>query len=77
MCLPFSRMNMKFNRFCLLGSVYAFFIYIVHPLVMHTYDAVRADISVTESWLRPLIILTITILLAVSYYGLKRVVVNR
>lgn len=69
----FSRMDMKFNKFCLLGSVYAFFIYIVHPLVMHVYDAVRLNISATESWLRPLIILAITILLAVSYYGLKRV----
>ena len=73
----FSRMDMKFNKFCLLGSVYAFFIYIVHPLILRIYDAVRADISVTESWLRPLIILTITILLAVSYYGLKRMVVKR
>ena len=73
----FSRMDMKFNKFCLMGSVYAFFIYIVHPLIGRIYDAVRIDISTTESWLRPLIILTITILLAVSYYGLKRVFVKR
>lgn len=73
----FSRMDMKFNRFCLLGSTYAFFIYIVHPLVMHSYDAVRMDISGVESWLRPLIILTITVLLAVGYYSLKRKVAKR
>ena len=73
----FSRMDMKFNRFCLMGSTYAFFIYIVHPLVMHAYDALRVDISVAESWLRPLIILAITVLLAVSYYSLKRIVVKR
>ena len=73
----FSRMDIKFNRFCLLGSTYAFFIYIVHPLVMHSYDAVRMDISGVESWLRPLIILTITVLLAVGYYSLKRKVAKR
>lgn len=73
----FSRMDMKFNRFCLLGSTYAFFIYIVHPLVLRIYDALRVDISVAESWLRPLIILAITVLLAVSYYSLKRIVVKR
>ena len=73
----FSRMDMKFNRFCLLGSVYAFFIYIIHPLVMHVYDAVRVDISVTESRLRPVIVLAITISLAAGYYSLKRVIVKR
>ena len=73
----FSRMDMRFNRFCLLGSTYAFFIYIVHPLVLHAYDAVRMNISVTESWLRPLIILGITISLAVAYYTLKRNFVKR
>ena len=73
----FSKMDMKFNRFCLLGSVYAFFIYIVHPVVLHSYDALRMNISVTESWLRPLIILGITISLAVAYYTLKRSFVKR
>lgn len=72
----FGRMDMKYNAMCLLGSVYAFFIYIVHPLVMHVYDAVRPSPLITESWLRPLIVLTVTILLAVVYYSIKRMVLK-
>lgn len=70
----FSRSDMQFNQVCLLGSVYAFFIYIVHPLVMHVYDAIRPTPSVPESWLRPLIVLIVTILLAVMYYGIKKLI---
>lgn len=70
----FSRSDMQFNQVCLLGSVYAFFIYIVHPLVMHVYDAIRPTPSVPESWLRPLIVLIVTILLAAMYYGIKRLI---
>lgn len=70
----FSRMNMPFNRFCLFGSTYAFFIYIVHPLVMHAYDAIRTMPSISELWLRPIIVLAVTVLLAVIYYTGKSVV---
>lgn len=72
----FGRMDMKYNVMCLLGSIYAFFIYIVHPLVIHVYDAVRPSPSITESWLRPLIVLMVTILLAVVYYSIKRMVLK-
>lgn len=72
----FSRMNMPFNRFCLLGSTYAFFIYIVHPLVMHAYDAIRSFPSMSELWLRPVIVLAITVLLAVIYYTGKAIVIK-
>ena len=70
----FSRMNMRFNQFCLLGSTYAFFIYIVHPLVMHTYDAIRPLPSKSELWLRPVIVLSATVFLAVIYYTGKTIV---
>ena len=41
---------------------------------MHIYDAIRPTPSVTESWLRPLIVLIVTILLAVMYYGIKQLI---
>ena len=67
----FLRIDMPFNKFCLLGSTYAFFIYIVHPLVMHTYDALRVNPSINEMWARPVIVLVTTVLLAVIYYSAK------
>lgn len=73
----FMKKDMNFNRFCLLGSTYAFFIYIIHPLVMHAYDAMRINISIVELWLRPVIILAITLLLAVVYYSMKRMLIKR
>ncbi|MBR4829340.1 MAG: acyltransferase [Muribaculaceae bacterium] len=67
-----SRSDMKYNPICLMGSTYAFFIYIIHPLMMHAYDAIRTAPSTTELWLRPLIVLALTILLAIIYYSAKR-----
>lgn len=73
----FSRMDMKYNAMCLLGSVYAFFIYIVHPLVMHVYDAFRPLPSTAELWLRPWVVLFLTILLTVTYYSIKGVILKK
>lgn len=73
----FSWSGMKFNRFCLLGSTYAFFIYIVHPLVSTYYDALRGNPGVLESWLRPIIVLACTVLLAITYYHVKSRLVAR
>ena len=73
----FSWSGMKFNRFCLLGSTYVFFIYIVHPLVSTCYNALRGDPSVIESWLRPILVLVSTVLLAMVYYHLKTLVLAR
>jgi len=70
----FSRLDMDYNRFCLLGSTYAFFIYIVHPLVMHACDAMQPSPSTAGMWLRPVIVLAITVLLAVLYYSAKSIV---
>lgn len=70
----FSRLDMDYNRFCLFGSTYAFFIYIVHPLVMHACDAVQPSPSTAGMWLRPVIVLAITVLLAVLYYSAKSIV---
>lgn len=69
--LLFAHRSMKENRFCLLGSTYVFFVYIMHPLVSACYHAVRTDIGVVESWLRPLIVLAATVLLAAIYYHVK------
>ena len=67
----FSGFNMKFNRFCLLGGTYPFFIYIVHPLVISYYMSVRQNPSTVELWLRPFIVLAATVLLATVYYQSK------
>lgn len=74
--LLFSGSGMKYNRFCLLGSTYAFFIYIVHPLVMFSYNALRTNRGTLESWLRPFIVLVITVLLAAAYYRIKSLLAN-
>lgn len=73
----FSWSGMKYNRFCLLGGTYAFFIYIVHPLVSTCYHALRVDPGVVELWLRPLIVLGATVLLAMAYYWVKSLIVAR
>lgn len=73
----FSRSDMKYNKVCMLGSVYAFFVYIMHPLVMHVYDALRVDMSLAESWLRPFIVLLVTILMAWAYYTTKHTLVKK
>ncbi len=69
--LLFADSDMKKNWFCLLGSTYVFFIFIVHPLVLYAYHVFRHNPSTGEMWLRPLIVLAMTIALAVVYYGLK------
>ena len=69
--LLFGGSGMKFNRFCLLGSVYAFFIYIVHPLVGHFFSQMRPYPGTLEQWVRPLVALAVTILLAIAFYSLK------
>lgn len=73
----FSRSDMKYNKMCLLGSVYAFFIYIMHPLVMHVYDALRPSLLPVEAWLRPLIVLLVTIMMAWAYYTTKHTLVKK
>lgn len=73
----FSRIDMKYNRICLLGSTYAFFVYITHPLMMRIYDAVRTDQSMAEKWARPVIVLLFTVLMAWIYYSAKRYFVKK
>ena len=69
--------GMRYHRFCLLGGTYAFFIYIVHPLVSTCYHALRVNPGTIELWLRPLIVLGATVLLAILYYNVKSMIVNR
>ena len=69
--LLFVESGMKYNPLCWLGSTYLFFIYIMHPLVSFAYSHFRPHGSVLEPWLRPLIVLVLTIGLAVVYYAFK------
>ena len=75
--LLFVRCDMSAHWFCVLGSTYAFFIYIMHPIVSACYYAVRVNPGVLESWLRPLIVLVMTVLLAIVYYSIKSVIAAR
>mgnify|MGYP007101999983 CR=1 FL=1 len=69
--LLFGGSGMKYSRFCLLGSRYAFFIYIVHPIVGFFLIHLQARPTILEQWLRPLLALTLTIMLAVAFYCFK------
>ena len=75
--LLFGGSGMRFNRFCLLGSTYAFFIYIVHPLVGFFIFPPQEHPGLLGQWTRPLAALAVTILLAVAYYGLKSLIVGK
>ena len=69
--LLFGGSGMSYNRVCRWGSTYAFFIYIVHPLVGFVYNQLRENQGTLECWLRPFAVLLVTILLAMVYYRLK------
>lgn len=75
--LLFCCSGMKFNRFCLLGSAYAFFIYIVHPLVGYFLSRMSVDSGTLAQWLLPLLTVAVTILLAVAYYSLKSLITSQ
>ena len=64
--------RMKYHRVCLLGGTYAFFIYIVHPLVIAAYLSVSPSPGPVERWLRPLIVLAVTTMLAALFYRCKK-----
>lgn len=72
--LLFGGSGMPYNRVCRWGSTYAFFIYIVHPLVAFVFRQVWTTPSVLMSWLLPFIVLAATVLLAMAYYHLKSLV---
>ena len=72
--LLFGGSGMRYNLVCRWGSTYAFFIYIVHPLVGFVYNRLRENPGYLECWLRPFVVLLATILLAMAYYRLKSVV---
>ena len=72
--LLFSRSGMSYNIVCRWGSTYAFFIYIVHPLVGFVYKQLRENPGYLECWLRPFVVLLVTILLAMAFYRLKSLI---
>ena len=71
--LLFGSSGMRYNPVCRWGSTYAFFIYIVHPLVGFVYNQLRTSPAGNlECWLRPFAVLLATLLLAWAYYWLKQ-----
>ena len=63
--------NIKKNILCPLGYKYSFMIYILHPFVINVYDFYRPSIGLVESWIRPILIILITILISLFYYLIK------
>ena len=59
-----------------IGNKYAFFIYIGHPIVIHIFDGVFGEIYGVLTWLRPLIILAVTVICAVVFYAIRGWVSN-
>ena len=55
------------------GSKYAFYVYIMHPIFMHAVDAV-IDNNGAFLWVRPLIVLILTLLSAILFYKIVDVV---
>lgn len=66
--------GMRYNIVCRWGSTYAFFIYIVHPLVGFVYNQLRENQGYLECWLRPFAVLLATILLAMVFYYFKSLI---
>lgn len=65
------RSDIKENFLCPLGFKYSFMVYIMHPIVIHAYDSFRTDPGFVESWIRPFLIILLTIAVALLYYFIK------
>ena len=63
--------NVKKNFLCPLGYKYSFMVYIMHPVVINVYDYYRPTIGLMESWLRPICIIILTIIVSLLYYFIK------
>ena len=46
-------------------------VYIMHPVVINVYDYYRPTIGLMESWLRPICIIILTIIVSLLYYFIK------
>ena len=66
-----ARSNIKKNILCPLGFKYSFMVYIMHPIVIHAYDAFRPSPGLLEAWIRPFLIIILTIMFALLYYFIK------
>ena len=49
------------------GSKYAFYVYIMHPIFMHVLDS-NVDSNGMFLWIRPLIVLMLTLTSAILFY---------
>ena len=66
--------NMYNKLICTMGSKYAFFIYIMHPIVMHIIECLQISSTVWVDWIKPFVVLVITVLLAMVFYIIKEAV---
>lgn len=71
-----ARSNIKKNILCPLGFKYSFMVYIMHPIVIHVYDTFRPTPGLLESWIRPIFIIILTILVALLYYLIKDSIIS-
>lgn len=68
--------NIKKNILCPLGFKYSFMVYIIHPIIIHVYDSFRPMPGLLESWMRPIYIIILTILVALLYYLIKDSIIH-
>jgi peptidoglycan/LPS O-acetylase OafA/YrhL len=68
--------NIKKNILCPLGFKYSFMVYIIHPIIIHVYDSFRPMPELFESWMRPIYIIILTILVALLYYLIKDSIIH-
>ena len=66
-CLAVFNPSAKQSLLSKVGSKYAFYIYIMHPIFMHALDAVFNK-SGWFLWIRPLIVLALTLASAILFY---------
>lgn len=75
--LAIQHSNFNIEFLSKLGSKYAFFIYIMHPVFMHIFDAMIVNGSeVIKYVFRPIIVLCATIISAILFYYIKEVLAN-
>ena len=68
-CLAAFNPSTKRTFLSKVGSKYAFYVYIMHPIFMHVLDAF-ADYQGWFQWIRPLIVLALTLVSAIIFYNI-------
>lgn len=66
--------NIYNKLICTMGSKYAFFIYIMHSIVIHIIECFQISSTIWVGRINPLVVLVITVLSAMVFYIIKETV---